>query len=102
MQKHGLIKQQLFANGLQNKNFANFIEKHLCWSLFLIKLQAKEVPTQVFSCCEISKIFKKTFSDKPPVVASVIIINNFPRKHNFQGCPEFTVPQKFINVAVNF
>ena len=36
------------------KNFANFTGKHLCWSLFLIKLQAHR---QVFSCeiCEICK-----------------------------------------------
>ena len=39
----------------------------MCWSLFLIKLQAirltalfKETPTQMFSC-EISQIFKNTF-----------------------------------------
>ena len=54
------------------KNFANFIEKHLCWSLFLIKLQAfslnffwKETPTQVlpWEVCETFKltpILKKT------------------------------------------
>ena len=27
------------------KNFASLTEKHLCWSLFLIKLQAWEPPT---------------------------------------------------------
>ena len=46
------------------KNPVIFKGKHLCWSLFLIKLQAqapqlyqKETPTQVFSCeyYEISK-----------------------------------------------
>ena len=45
------------------KKFANFIGKGLCWSLFLIKLQAlrlkkkKKTPAQIFSCgiCEISK-----------------------------------------------
>ena len=49
------------------KNFANFTEKHLCWSLFLIKLQAfrpvtllKRKPNQVFSC-EICEMFKNTF-----------------------------------------
>ena len=44
------------------KNFSIFTGKHLCWSFFLIQLQAwrpaillKETPTQVFSCefCEI-------------------------------------------------
>ena len=48
------------------KNFAVFTEKHLCWSLFLIKLQAfrqfyqKETPTQVLSC-EYCEIFKSSF-----------------------------------------
>ena len=43
------------------KNFAIFIEKQMCWSLFLIKLQAfrpkKETPKQVFPIehCEFLK-----------------------------------------------
>ena len=48
------------------RNIANFTRKRLCWSLFLIELQAfrpatllKETPTQMFSC-EIYKIFKNT------------------------------------------
>ena len=57
------------------RNFAKFTEKHLCQSLFLIKLQAcnfikKEALVQVFSCefCEISK---NTFSYRtPPAAAS--------------------------------
>ena len=46
------------------KFFANFAEKNLCLSLFLIKLELwgpvtllKNTPTQVFSC-EIYKLFK--------------------------------------------
>ena len=38
------------------KNFANFTEKHLCWSLFLIEMQ-------VFTC-EICEIFKNTFFEE--------------------------------------
>ena len=49
-------------------NFAKFSVKHLCWSLFLIKLQAwlctpfsrKKTLAQVFSC-KFSEIFKKTY-----------------------------------------
>ena len=48
-------------------NFANFTGKHLCQSLFLIKLQAsasksikKETLAQLFSC-EVYKIYKNTF-----------------------------------------
>ena len=60
------------------KNFANFTEKPLCWSLFLIKLQhfksPKETPTQVFSY-EICEIFNNTFFYKtPPVAASELVI----------------------------
>ena len=33
--------QMFFKIGVL-KNFANFTVKHLCWSLFLIKLQAKK------------------------------------------------------------
>ena len=42
------------------KNFANFTRKHLCWSLFLMKLQGKETPIQVFFY-EIYEIFKNIF-----------------------------------------
>ena len=49
------------------KNCSIFTGKHLCWTIFLIKLQARrsqlfweETPTQVFSC-EYCKILKKTF-----------------------------------------
>ena len=46
------------------KNFVNLIGKHLCWSLFLIKLKAQaDTPTQVFSC-EIYKIFKKMYVEE--------------------------------------
>ena len=35
------------------KSFVNFTEKHLCWSLFLIKFS-----------CEICKIFENTYFEK--------------------------------------
>ena len=49
-------------------NFAKFSVKHLCWSLFLIKLQAswcatlsrRKTLTQVFSC-KFNEIFKKSY-----------------------------------------
>ena len=55
--------QMYFKMGVL-KNFANFTGKHLCWSLFLIKVLTnfiKNSPTQVFSC-EMWKNFKNTFS----------------------------------------
>ena len=52
-------------------SFAIFTGKHLCWSLFLIKLQAFRLPTQV-SFCEYCEIFKNTYFEKHlPMTASV-------------------------------
>ena len=50
------------------KNFANFRGKHLCWSLFLIKLQ-KETPIQVLSG-EICKILWNSFFYRTPPMAA--------------------------------
>ena len=67
--------KNVIKNGVKNgvlKNFTNFIGKHLCWSLCLIKLQAwsHETPTQVFSY-EICEIFKNTyFEEHLPTIAS--------------------------------
>ena len=56
------------------KNFAKFTGKHLCWSLFLIKLHLQiYYSTHAFSC-EICEIVKKTFFHRtPPVVASSVV-----------------------------
>ena len=49
-------QRRCFKKGVL-KNFPNFTRKHLCWSLFLIKLQAL-LPSQI---CE---IFKKTYLEE--------------------------------------
>ena len=54
---------EVFFKKVVLKNFANLTEKHLCWSLFLIKMEAWETPAQMFSC-EISKIFKNTYFEE--------------------------------------
>ena len=58
---------QMFFKISVLKNFAIFAGKHLCWSLFLEKLQTwrsatllKKTPIQMFSC-EYCGIFKNTF-----------------------------------------
>ena len=66
------------------KNFTKLTGQKLCWSLFLIKLQAlrpatlskrnsleisMDTLTQLFSC-QICKIFKNTFSYRTPSVAA--------------------------------
>ena len=57
------------------KNFVIFRGKHLCWSLFLIKLQSYNFPVNI----EIS--FKNSFFHKTlPVAASEKFIN-FPGKY---------------------
>ena len=64
------------------KNFAIFTGKHLCSSLFLIKLTLlKETPKQVFfsECCEIF-LFQQT-----PLVVAFAVLKNFakiPGNHN--------------------
>ena len=57
------------------KYLGDFTGKHLCLSLFLIKLRPEgmqlywiETPTQVFSC-EIYEIFKNNFFCRTPPVA---------------------------------
>ena len=70
--------QMFFRIGVL-KNFAIFTGKHLCRSLFLIKLQCwrpatllKRDSTQVFSC-EYCKIFKNTFFYRTPLVATFFL-----------------------------
>ena len=52
-------RSQMFFKISVLKNFTNFTEKHLFWSLFpsCLELYQKETPAQVFFC-EVCKIFK--------------------------------------------
>ena len=68
---HKSNHSQMFFKIGALKNLAIFTRKCLCWSLFLIKLQAynfikKEIPTQEFSY-EYCKIFKKVLYKTLPV-----------------------------------
>ena len=74
--KRNIVQKQPSADVL--KNFAIFTGKHLCWSLFLIKLQAfrQETAAKVFSweCCD---IFKSSFFHRPlPVNTSQDIFDS--------------------------
>ena len=58
------------TRGVLSNKFRIFTGKHLCWSLFLIKLQSltwsfirKEALAQVFPC-DFFEVFKSTFSTK--------------------------------------
>ena len=73
-------RSQIFFKISVPKNFANFTGKRLCWSVFLIHLQAlglqlyqKETPTQVFSC-EICETFKSIYFYRTPPVAAILVI----------------------------
>ena len=57
------------------KNFAIFRGRHLCWSLFLIKLQACNFPVNT------AKSFKNSFLHKARKVAALKKFLNFPGKH---------------------
>ena len=78
-----MVKIKLFEDGLQNRGsskFRKFHRKYLCWSLFLIKLQAfrpvtlfkKDSNTSVLLW--IWEILKKTFFYWTPLVATSINI----------------------------
>ena len=64
--------RKTFKGNSQKQPFTDVLQNmySLCWSLFLIKLQAwrsvfllkKEIPTQVFAC-EYCDIFKNTYFD---------------------------------------
>ena len=75
--------QMLFKIGVL-KDFAVFTGKHMCLSLFLIKLQAfgpatilNETPKQVFSC-EYCEIVKNSFVYRTPPVATSGFMKSFP------------------------
>ena len=85
------------------KKFTKFTWKHLCWSLFLIKLQTsglqlynftkKETLTQVLSC-EFRGIFKNScFYRTPPVAA-------FEDRQNFLRHPHFKVKTPQIKLLL--
>ena len=54
---------EVFCKNGVLKIFEDFTGKQLCWSLFLIKLQALQALTQMFYC-EICKIFENTYFEE--------------------------------------
>ena len=70
---------ELFFQKIVLKNFVNFIGKHLCWSLFLIKLQAWNLPHHN---CYYSEAVVRTCSTKKRVLRSIA---KFTRKHLCQS-----------------
>ena len=67
-QKTAKNQKHPFTDVIRNrclKNVIKFTGKHLCWSLFLIKLQAFRSANQAFSC-EFCEILLATFDKTPP------------------------------------
>ena len=74
------LQKQSFTGVL--KKLTIFTEKHLCWSLFLIKLQtwrpttlSKKTLTQVFSC-EYCETFQNSFFYRTPLMAASGFLTN--------------------------
>ena len=62
------------------KNFANFIGKHLCWSLFVILLKRESVTGVFLRNLQNLYICNTLFHRTPPVAASVVsIFKRFPK-----------------------
>ena len=66
-----------------------FTWKHLCWSLFLIKLEASglqiyqtETPTQVFPC-DYCKVFKKTYFEEHLRTAASVCSKDLLKHYNY-------------------
>ena len=78
------------------KNFANYTGKQLCWSLFLIKLQA----LGLFSG-EICRIFKNTyFEEHLQTTASVTIKSQKLSVVNIKSCVKFSSRKEFLTLVI--
>ena len=94
-------QKQPFGDVLQIgilKNFAIITGKHLCWNLFLIKLQSwrlqlyqKETPIQVF-LWEYCKIVKNSFLYKTHPVAASEQNENKLKEHMIYFITWLTIP----------
>ena len=71
-------RQQMFLKIGVLKNFAIFRGKHLCWSLFLLKLHACNFPVNI------TKFFKNSFFCKTSPVATSEKFRNFPVKYQWR------------------
>ena len=87
------------------KNFASFTRKHLCWSLFLIKLQVKFLRTPSFK--EHLQWLLLWFLQQNNLIFSVITITigynqKFPRKYcNYYHPPYIKISISPIKVCLS-
>ena len=101
-EKHCNIRDsgsEVFFKLIVLKNFEKLTEKHLCWSLILIRLQTKTKLQHKCFFMNVVKIFKKTFfTEHLRTSASVIswrfqifLVENLKVNKNYQKITPFTI-----------
>ena len=111
-EKHCNIRDsgsEVFFKLIVLKNFAKLTEKHLCWSLILIRLQTKTKLQHKCFFVNIVKIFKKTFfTEHLRTTACVIscrfqiflvenlkVNKNYQKNHSFYNSVSLKKPHSF-------
>ena len=80
-------------------NFASFTRKHLCWSLFLTKLQAKFLRTYSFT--EHLQSLLRQFLQQNNSIFSVITINlGYNQKLSQKYCNHYHPP--YIKISISY
>ena len=81
------------------KNLANFTGKHLCWSLFLIKLQAFKVQHRCFPM-KFTKFLRTKFYYRTPLVATSGA-SHFADNSTFHNSRKFSRVHVFAGMLLN-
>ena len=92
-------RSQMFLKIDVLRNFASFARKHLCWSLFLIKLQAKLLRTRSFT--EHLQWLLLWFLQQNYLIFSVITITlGYQQKLSWKYCNYYHPP--YIKISISY
>ena len=92
-------RSQMFLKIDVLSNFASFTRKHLCWSLFLTKLQAKFLRTHSFT--EHLQWLLLWFLQQNNSIFSVITINlGYNQKLSWKYCNHYHPP--YIKISISY
>ena len=92
-------RSQMFLKIDVLRNFASFTRKHLCWSLFLTKLQAKFLRTHSFT--EHLQWLLLWFLQQNNSIFSVITINlGYNQKLSWKYCNYYHRP--YIKISISY
>ena len=92
-------RSQMFLKIDVLRNFASFARKHLCWSLFLIKLQAKLLRTRSFA--EHLQWLLMWFLQQNYLIFSVITITlGYKQKLSWKYCNYYHPP--YIKISISY